>query len=534
VTHLVVDLDDPAVLDPMVGGAKAAWLARGRGAGLPVLPGLVVAAAASERSIGMGRERLQSGGSGLARLAISERGLPEEVAIALAGVELGWVRLVVRSSSVLEDAGEWSGAFASYLDVGAADLTTAIVGCWTSTFSVATLERYRQAGKEPAPLAVIVQPFVVASAGGTAEVNGTSVIIHAVDGSPEGLVSGHRRGRTSVYDRTSGSVQEFPNPIVEAVVRLAFEAHKRIGANSMEWAAGGNGEIFILQLAKWQRPAVTDDQVVVPDHPDLTRVARIVRRFPGGLGAELVLPWALASTDPELLDGIPALTVSDPPLALAEASTACRVLTNRVWGSSDGKELAKECLAELAGDPAAGLSRIGRLCVPLTGEAARVIGLIRGAGVRLRQQGVIGHPDEVWYLDLSQMRSSTLRLGVGRWEPLGAAVTAAHGVRAGGIAASAGIGFGRARLIHELPADAMGPRQVIVAREPIPHLASLLWSAAGLVTFDGSPAAHLFEAARSLGVPAVAAVDLDPVVMAAGEWGVAVDGSRGAVAIMEW
>jgi phosphoenolpyruvate-protein kinase (PTS system EI component) len=55
-----------------------------------------------------------------------------------------------------------------------------------------------------------------------------------------------------------------------------------------------------------------------------------------------------------------------------------------------------------------------------------------------------------------------------------------------------------------------------------------------LVTFDGSPAAHLFQAARSLGVPAVAAVDLDPAVLASGDWGVAVDGNQGTVSIMEW
>jgi hypothetical protein len=45
------------------------------------------------------------------------------------------------------------------------------------------------------------------------------------------------------------------------------------------------------------------------------------------------------------------------------------------------------------------------------------------------------------------------------------------------------------------------------------------------VTTTGSPAAHLFESARALGVPAVCGVELPP-----GELMMAVDGSSGIVA----
>jgi phosphoenolpyruvate-protein kinase (PTS system EI component) len=63
----------------------------------------------------------------------------------------------------------------------------------------------------------------------------------------------------------------------------------------------------------------------------------------------------------------------------------------------------------------------------------------------------------------------------------------------------------------------------------VPNLAALIWDAAGLVTVSGSPAAHLFEAARALRVPAVCGVDLgDP-----GHQVVAVDGTTGAVAILD-
>jgi phosphoenolpyruvate-protein kinase (PTS system EI component) len=66
---------------------------------------------------------------------------------------------------------------------------------------------------------------------------------------------------------------------------------------------------------------------------------------------------------------------------------------------------------------------------------------------------------------------------------------------------------------------------VIVASQPIPNLAPLLWDAAGLVTESGSPAAHLFESARALRVPAVCGVSLPP-----GDHIVAVDGHAGVVA----
>ena len=72
-------------------------------------------------------------------------------------------------------------------------------------------------------------------------------------------------------------------------------------------------------------------------------------------------------------------------------------------------------------------------------------------------------------------------------------------------------------------------RAVLTASRPIPALASLLWDASGLVTSTGSPAAHLFEAARALRVPAVCGVDMTDSDDAI----VAVDGDSGEVATMD-
>ncbi|HEY7762202.1 MAG TPA: PEP-utilizing enzyme, partial [Actinomycetota bacterium] len=53
-----------------------------------------------------------------------------------------------------------------------------------------------------------------------------------------------------------------------------------------------------------------------------------------------------------------------------------------------------------------------------------------------------------------------------------------------------------------------------------------------LVTSEGSEGAHLFDVARSLGVPAVTSLQGEPGAFAPGSL-VAVDGDRGAIAVLE-
>ena len=73
-------------------------------------------------------------------------------------------------------------------------------------------------------------------------------------------------------------------------------------------------------------------------------------------------------------------------------------------------------------------------------------------------------------------------------------------------------------------------RDVLVAPLPLPHLAPLLWHSAALVSTGGSSGAHLFEVARSLGVPA--AIGVDPTVSGGAGSLVAVDGNSGVVSIL--
>jgi phosphohistidine swiveling domain-containing protein len=74
------------------------------------------------------------------------------------------------------------------------------------------------------------------------------------------------------------------------------------------------------------------------------------------------------------------------------------------------------------------------------------------------------------------------------------------------------------------------PRDVLVTALPLPHLAPLLWHSAALVSAGGSSGAHLFEVARSLGVPSVIGVDAT-VVGGPGSL-IPVDGDAGVVWIL--
>jgi hypothetical protein len=89
----------------------------------------------------------------------------------------------------------------------------------------------------------------------------------------------------------------------------------------------------------------------------------------------------------------------------------------------------------------------------------------------------------------------------------------AQGRGGAGIGAAAGIGAGRLCVVvdpHAPPPHY--ERSVLAAVRPVPALAPLLWTAAGLVTTAGGQGAHLLEVAHSLGVPAVVQVDLEALL----------------------
>lgn len=505
---MILDLDHKGSLDPGRVGSKAARLALGRRAGLPVLPGLVVEAIDSVHHMQVGARALTPRGSGGARLAVSAEPYPFADELQARGSALA-PRLVVRSSTLLESSGEWSGAFTSYLDVTPEELPKAVVGCWASAFSVASLERQSEASISPGafPMAVLVQPALDPTAGGTAELadDGT-VTVHGVKGSPAPLLQGWSSGETTRQIAGSwagqGLIDLLGTGALDRIATTIREAMPATGANHCEWAL--DQELWLLQLEVRHRPPIETLSLPAGEMAaaELTRLAGIVARASGPLGEDLLLPWALGGLPkPVPIEG--AL----PPDARSVAAIECRRLTAEVWDLPEDRAMASaaECIGRLLGPgPGHALDRIRRLRAPDPQRSGWLMGLVAAM----------------------EREDHAVRRGVGRWEPFLASVALALGEHRQGTAAAPGIGAGVVSRV-ETGVDSHGPRHraVIVADRPLPVLASLLWDAAGLVTATGSPAAHLFDSARALGVPAVCGVDLggeDQIV--------AIDGHSGVVA----
>jgi len=487
-------------------------LALGRQGGLPVLPGVVVEAAESSFHMRLGAGKLSSRGSGGARLAITSEPLPFADELVSRGSELG-DRLVARSSTLLESSGEFAGAFTSYLELLPADLPRAVTGCWASAFSVAALERQDAATVAPGsfPMAILIQPALDPTAGGTARIedNGT-VTVHGVKGSPapllQGWVTGHEAAVSPPVGGWNGAelIDLLGVPVLDEIAALIRRAQETTGANHCEWAL--EDRVWLLQLDELARPepAPSPLQIDRAMAPDLARLAGIVARAAGRLGERFLLPWALAGLprDVEMIEHLPAGAVD-------RVEKMSRRLTAETWGlpADEALEAARHCMSLLLGpDPVQALEQIRRLRTADPRGSAELVALV--AALEHEEAG--------------------RRRGVGRWEPFLASVVLATGDHHQGTPAAAGVGAGRIARIGDPGDAATFPRRgILYAPQPIPNLAPLLWDAAGLVTESGSPAAHLFESARALGVPAVCGARLPD-----GDHLAAVDGHDGVVATL--
>lgn len=574
--ELVLDLDDPRCANQQQAGAKAAWLARGRQRGLAVLPGVVLTADASVPALKRGAETLALRGSGGARLEVGRFSVGSTLLarIAQAASAFG-PALVVRSSNVLEGDGEWSGAFASYVDVAPPEIEKAIAGCWASAFTVSTLERFAALGLEPmaAPMAVLIQPLLRPEYGGVARLhpNGEVEVV-GIKGSPAPLVQGWEAGvrlLAAPGGELAGSgdaIAYLGLDLINEVVGQLRAAHRLTHADHCEWG-WADGRLFLLQLGRSPGtsrraggsnlvrrrgggPSQLVDQRLLP-------LARLARRYPGPLGEALVLAWAAA--DPALVlepapVSVPAPNPGDLVDGLQFAQREAALLTADTWRMPEplaaaraasvlrqarGKhpERALDCLAALRiPDRDRALLLLQRLA-----QLQQALDDLRPGGSRWLWHQPIGRLESILRGETPRdgLQSSIERIGVDRWEPFQAAVVESFGTKHHGTPASPGVGSGRLCYVAgPEQIDEFRPRDIVVTTNPVPNLAPLLWDAAGLVTTSGSPAAHLFEAARSLNVPAICSLDLaDPgmeLTEATGSFAVAIDGSRGVVFTSEW
>jgi hypothetical protein len=541
----ILDLNDTAALDQSRVGAKAASLAAGQRLGLPVLPGFVVQASASMGHLAAGAEALAIRGSGGARLSISALPPPGPDQLVSRGAELS-SSLVARSSSPLEGSAEWAGAFASYVGLAPEELPRAVVGCWASVFTVDALARHEATGHQPGAtgMAVLVQPMIEPYVSGTAEFgNDDSVVVHVTEGSPAPLLQGWVRGDTArfVPDRGwdgAAAIALVGEATLEEIRSLLQTAEESFGRCRLEW--GLSEELWVLQLSATPSPHPMPRRRRFLTTKDLLPTVRALMTAPGRLGRELVLPWAVAGLPGSFRPsaGLPGSfrpsAVPDGDL-LDQAVTLSRELTEQVWAlpSEDALTAAASVLGLLRGfDPSDALGTIETLQTPDPERAGELMGIISELGARLASAGVLRDAALVWHFTVAELgtalerhrRLSPGRIGAQPWEPVVAAVVLDHGNVVQGTAAAVGLGAG---VRHRVATSGDGPppRSVITATGAFPSLSQLLWDAAALVTDAGSPAAHVFEAARSLGVPAVCGVgpgaDEDVIV--------AVDGYTGLV-----
>lgn len=526
-------LEDVRSRDPRVAGAKAAGLAQAMAAGLPVLPGWVVPADAASAALRAGADAC--GRRGHAAAVLATAGAPLEAGVVrnlreVVGAIGG--SAIVRSSTEVDADPRWAGAFATYADVGPDDVGAAVRGCWASAFSRDALGRCDAMGVRPGGfgIAVLVQPWVAFDDRGTAVVHPDGV---RVTGGIE-----HRRGSPAELAFQHAGP---PEDRFRAVAELAHAALRATGGAAIEWGRSADRLVLLqVRTAPTGTSAGASGSARRPARsfpPIAERLASLAIAFGGPLGDRWVLPWALAG---DALEAAPAIEVRDLPSGVVEARALAAGLAAQAWGAEVAvRESAVVIRSVLGPSPDAALGRLASLRPVDPAAAARLVGTVVGMGRALTRRGAIGRGESVWRLTPEELVRAAndegvarpRRFGPDRWEPFVFSVVSGDGDTLGGDPASPGIGAGRLRILRGPDARwAPGPREILAVSDAAPQIAPLLWNAAGLVTARGNPGAHLFEVARSLGVPAVVGVDVPPGVDGALA---AVDGDEGSVSILD-
>jgi phosphohistidine swiveling domain-containing protein len=494
-----------------------------------------------------------------ARLAVMDSTAPSLTGFDVEMQALG-NDLVVRSSSPLEDAPEYAGAFTSYVGVAPVELATAVRGVWASALVDPELAANGVGASAP-KMAVLVQPRVDPSFSGTAQVSGDKVTVVAVAGSPGPLLTGWSRGDVAVVDHAGvargPAVAILGGVLLAEVAALSRRVHDEVGDDLIEWAATAR-EVVLLQARRAaRRPATAAAGAspgVVPGAA--AGVARLVHAFAGPLGEELVLPVGLpgvrAGSVAPLLPAPAMVTRATAGTAWVAARALSRALRARAWGADDhdGGGAAAVLARLRGGDIAAAVDRLATAPATSSGDMGALLLHLGTVAAWLRQTAVVSSADGLWAMtadDVDRLLAApepvrdppswgdARRRALLRWEPLIYTATAATAVGLQGDPVSGGSGAGMSVLVRGLPAEAEHrPRMVVIAPHPIPQLAPLLWGAAALVTAGGSSAAHLVEVARSRGVPAVVGCDHNLLFALLGDGAarlVAVDGDSGRVAV---
>jgi pyruvate,water dikinase len=356
---VLIDLSEPLAAESRLAGAKGATLARAREHGFPVMPGFVISTEAQGPD------------------ALDDPTVRSELHYRWASLTAGGEsRVVVRSSSISEDGidSSMAGMFRSVTNVET----------WTE-FVAAIDEVYGSAvtplRNEPEPMAVLVQLQLDAAVGGVMfgvdPIGGRQdrIVIAAVAGSPEKLVSGDAEGTQYVLNQRGRVVERVPGP---NPVRISQWQRRRLSAmarraavtfgrpQDIEWAEDFYGQLWMLQT----RPVTAIEAQVDPKGP-LLGPGPVAETFPDPLAPleqELWLePFREGLTSAlEIAGTRPRKQIASSPIVVAVGGRAAVDLD--LLGATNKK---KSLLSRLDPRPPsrrlAAAWRVGRLAAALPG-----------------------------------------------------------------------------------------------------------------------------------------------------------------------
>ncbi|MDX2378333.1 MAG: PEP/pyruvate-binding domain-containing protein [Acidimicrobiia bacterium] len=240
----VVGLDSAQATDVALTGGKAAALAGAAAAGVPTLGGVVLTTVFSDE--------IDAGADIASSPALAD---------AFERAEGATRSLVARSSSVVEDSATSSmaGQFASVIGIDGFDEFVAAVR--------EVLDSRARANASEHPIGVLVQPLIEPRFGGVLfgvdPVSGRSdhLVVSAVDGGPEPLVSGEIDGSRYLLDAGVNTLEfaandgpKLPRSVLRRLVALSVQVADVFGGpQDVEWAIGQDDQLWLLQ----SRPVTT-------------------------------------------------------------------------------------------------------------------------------------------------------------------------------------------------------------------------------------------------------------------------------------
>ncbi|MFE9323877.1 phosphoenolpyruvate synthase [Nocardia sp. NPDC052278] len=262
------------------------------------------------------------------RAAIVDAPLPQPVRelIADAYGRLGAAAIAVRSSAVVEDGPgqSYAGQFDSFLNVNGVDAVAARVrDCWASAFSERSI-RYAFAHGQPRAdaIAVVLQRLIDARFSGvmfTANpISGAAdeLVVSAVYGLGEGLVSGAVDADSVVVDKSSGTVLE-----------------TTVGDKDRSYAPAGEQGCTVLEVEPQRR-----ESTVLAD-AELAELVEWGRKLEADFGAPQDIEWAIDADGLWFLQSRPITTaITDGPMRGAVLRGAGEVLADgdeRIWDNSN-------------------------------------------------------------------------------------------------------------------------------------------------------------------------------------------------------